>query len=61
MAKVNVQFSDASHSEIISVFGCAQDPEAFPNQWQIDVTDEAYATYFDSLPQWAQQGLPRPA
>lgn len=55
-----VQFSDSKETTIISVFGCPQDPETFPNQGEVTISDARYASYFAALPEWAQQSLPAP-
>ncbi|MBN3848611.1 DUF4376 domain-containing protein [Paraburkholderia sp. Ac-20342] len=45
MTTVFVQFADASETEIIAVFACAQNTAAFPNQAQIDERDARYQAY----------------
>lgn len=42
MSIIYVQFSDASETAIAAVFGCGQDPDAYPNQGQIEDTDPRY-------------------
>lgn len=56
-----VQFSDTTETKIIAVFGCAQDPEACPNQGDVDYTDSRYAAYFAGLPPEIQKFLDEPA
>ncbi|MFX3547718.1 DUF4376 domain-containing protein [Ralstonia mannitolilytica] len=45
MAKVFVQFADASQQAVVGVFGCAQDATAYPNQGLIDDTDARYLAF----------------
>jgi len=40
--KVYVQFADASRSRVIAIFGGPQDPAAWPNMGEIDITDARY-------------------
>lgn len=45
---VYVQFSDSTHTKIVSVFSCPQDPETYPNYAEIEETDtELYALYLE--------------
>ncbi len=45
MTKVFVQFADSGATVVVGVFGCAQDPVAFPNQGNIDSSDPRYQAY----------------
>lgn len=40
-----VQFSDSAQTKIISVFSCPQDPAIYPNQAEVDATDERYVAF----------------
>jgi hypothetical protein len=42
-----VQFSDETHTKIVSVFGGPQDPEVYPNQAEIEDTDQRYLDFFN--------------
>lgn len=57
---LDVQFSDATESTIVSYFAGPQDPQVFPNQGQVDTSDSRWKTFFDSLPAYVQQYLPTP-
>ncbi|MEE3504822.1 tail fiber assembly protein [Pseudomonas sp. 10C3] len=41
-----VQFSDETETKIVSVFGGPQDPNVYPNQGEVDDTDQRYIDYF---------------
>ena len=43
-----VQFSDNTKSKIISVFGCEQDQEEYPNQELIDDNDQRYIDFVNA-------------
>jgi hypothetical protein len=60
MVAINVQFSDSAESAIVAYFASPQDPAVFPNQEQIDTGDARYATFFNSIPTLAKQGMPVP-
>ncbi|ARK86032.1 hypothetical protein BOC42_00230 [Burkholderia pseudomallei] len=60
MATINVQFLDSNKTVIVSYFANPQNAQAFPNQGQIPSSDARYATFFNSLPSFAQQGMPAP-
>lgn len=47
MTKVTVQFTDATETTVAAVFGCAQDPVAFPHQAEVDDTDARYLAFVD--------------
>lgn len=57
---LNVQFSDATESSIIAVFGAPQNGSAYPNQGEIGSGDTRYSAYYDALPTWARAALPAP-
>lgn len=40
-----VQFSDSSHSEIVNIFCCEQDPVACPDQGQVEEDDARYLVF----------------
>lgn len=45
-----VQFSDSTEAEIISAFGCPQDPVVWPNQGIVDTTDVRWETFAAKFP-----------
>lgn len=45
--QIFVQFTDATESAISAVFGCAQDPTAYPNQANISSNDPRYIAFID--------------
>ena len=45
MTTVFVQFSDSSQTKVQTVFGCAQDHAAWPNQGEIEDTDNRYLAF----------------
>ena len=45
-----VQFSDDTHTIIVSVFGNAQDPEIYPNQGEVEEDDPRYLAYINPQP-----------
>lgn len=47
MTTVYVQFSDATKTNVISVFGCPQDPSVWPNQGEIDSADARYQAFIN--------------
>lgn len=52
-----VQFADSTKKSIVSVFGCPQDAEAFPNQGEIPSDDARYVAWYNALPaQWKVSG-----
>ncbi|WP_164462891.1 hypothetical protein [Burkholderia lata] len=61
MAPIYVQFADSTEEVIVSVFGCPQAGEEFPNQGEVQESDGRYAAFYKSLPGRATQGLPDPA
>jgi hypothetical protein len=44
---IYVQFADATETDVVAVFACAQDTAIFPNQGQLDSTDERYLAFVD--------------
>lgn len=42
---VYVQFEDASEATVVAVFGCPQDPQAYPHQKQIPASDHRYVAF----------------
>jgi hypothetical protein len=54
-----VQFTDSTETKIAAVFGCAQDPTAYPNQGDIPDTDARYLAFINpnQLPSQAQAAL----
>jgi hypothetical protein len=57
---IYAQFSDASETAIIAVFGAPQDPKVYANLATLGTSDSRYTTYYSELPAWAQAGLPAP-
>lgn len=57
---LNVQFSDVSETEIVSIFSCAQDPAIYPNQGVVGTDDARYAIFFNALSVLCRRGLPAP-
>jgi hypothetical protein len=49
MTTVNVQFSDATETVVVACFDCPQDPAVYPNQAQIDDSDQRYLAFADPL------------
>lgn len=56
-----VQFSDAAEQQIVAVFSCEQDADAYPYQGRVDVADARYSAYYNSLCEESRSGLPVPA
>lgn len=57
---INVQFSDAGKTVIVSYFGAPQDPQAFPHQGTVEAADPRWKTYYEKQSPLAQMGLPKP-
>lgn len=55
---IYVNFSDVTKTVIVAVFGCAQDPEAYPNQGTVEASDPMWKAFYNSMPE--QQYLPVP-
>lgn len=45
-----VQFSDASQTVVVSVFGCVQDETFFPNQGEVEDDDPRYLQFINPQP-----------
>jgi len=58
---IYIQYSDSTEATIISYFGAPQDPDKYPNQGVIETSDARWATFYNSLPEFARAGLPPPA
>lgn len=50
MATAFVQFSDATNTDIVAVFCCAQDERAFPHQGEVDILDARYVAFSNAVP-----------
>lgn len=61
MTTINVQFSDATETTIVSYFAGPQDPAVFPNQGTVSQDDARYKTFFDGVYPEFQNGLPAPS
>jgi hypothetical protein len=57
---INVLFTDSTKTVVQGYFGSPQDPEAWPNQGQIDTSDPLWEAYYNSLPKEMRDGLPVP-
>lgn len=55
-----VQFSDTTHSKIVSYFGGPQDETIHLNCEEIPTWDIRWKAYYDSLPDSFKVGLPKP-
>lgn len=56
---VNVQFSDENKLSVISYFSDVQsDLNIYPNQGEIEVSDERWKQYYDSQPAFVQLMIP---
>ena len=60
MATVNIMFSDATETVVIAYFAGPQDPEFYPNQATMDTSDPRWKTFYESMPDYLQEWLPRP-
>ncbi|CNF53504.1 hypothetical protein [Yersinia frederiksenii] len=58
--KLHIEFTDANQTEIKSIFASPQSIEDHPFYAEIDSSDERYANYYHSLPEYMQQGLVTP-
>lgn len=61
MDSLNVQFSDAKETTVISYFASPQDPETFPIQGTVTPADPRWVAYWNAVPTVARQYLPAPA
>lgn len=50
MNTVFVQYADSSQREVVSVFGCQQDPDIYPNQGEVDDDDPRYLAFINPPP-----------
>jgi hypothetical protein len=55
MTTAFVQFTDSTSTKVLSVFACAQDADAYPNQGEIDSSDVRYLTFLNPPATPAQQ------
>jgi hypothetical protein len=46
MTTVYVQFSDSTETKIVGIFGSPQDPSVYPNQGEIDSSDDRIIVYY---------------
>ncbi|CNF13826.1 hypothetical protein [Yersinia frederiksenii] len=58
--KLHIEFTDANQTEIKSIFASPQSIENYPFYAEIDSSDERYANYYHSLPEYMQQDLTIP-
>lgn len=49
--KINVQFLDKTQTKLVSVFGSHQDDIEYPNQGEIDDTDQRYIDFITPKPE----------
>lgn len=49
MATKHVQFADESQEQIVSVFGCEQDPEVFANLGEVEEDDPRLVAFMAPL------------
>jgi hypothetical protein len=57
---INVIFIDETETVVRGYFGSPQDAAAWPNQGQIETSDQRWATYYNGLPEGMRDGLPKP-
>lgn len=55
-----VQFEDAKAQKIISLLSAPSDPEEWPNQGEIEISDPLYQEYWSGLSQMVQIMLQAP-
>jgi hypothetical protein len=53
-----VRYFDSTEKRVVAVFGCAQDPTAYPILGEIDSSDSRYAAFISSLPPSAMNFAP---
>ena len=58
---IYVQFADSTQKIITTVFSCPQDIDSYPNQAQVDITDERYKAFYQALQEPLQEFMPTPA
>ncbi|KKL38632.1 hypothetical protein WR30_11280 [Burkholderia contaminans FFH2055] len=61
MSTIYVQFSDENGTAIVSIFSAPQNATAYSNLGEVTEADARYATYYNALPAWAQQGMLQPS
>lgn len=60
MTEINVQFSDAGETEIVSVFASPQDSEHHENLGDVASGDARYVAFYERTPIWARASLIAP-
>jgi hypothetical protein len=60
MTTLNVQFSDASETAIISYFGSPQDAEVWRDVGEVESSDPRWKAYYDAQLISIQEVLPLP-
>ena len=60
MSKVHVQFSDEKQTSVIAYFAGPQDISIYPNQGEIESTDNRYLSFYNAQLQSEQQSMPSP-
>lgn len=55
-----VQYSDNTRKLIITIFQSEQSLEEYPNSGELDVSSEAYKTFYESTPIILRDELPLP-
>ncbi|MCW3538356.1 hypothetical protein [Burkholderia cenocepacia] len=54
-----VQFSDSTEKTIIAFLPGPQDPDAYPNQGEVNSTDPRWKAFCDNLPIDVQPFMPK--
>lgn len=57
---IYVQFESSAMLTVISFFFSEQDETFYPNQAQIDTSDDRWRDYYESLPIGVKDGMPAP-
>lgn len=60
MTTLNVQFSDGTHTAIITVFSAPQGPEYWPNCGTVESSDTIWKDYWEARDAFTQQFLTTP-
>jgi hypothetical protein len=60
MTTINVQFADSTEQVVVAYFAAPQSATAWPNQGTVDSSSALWATYYNSLPEFINQGMPAP-
>ena len=60
MSTIYVQFSDATETKIISIFGSGQDPTVYANLGILAASDARYAAFYDLFDAQFQASMPNP-